>query len=170
MIEYCRACGSILPKYSRHRIEERQFSSKESPDRPSVPTARTSDVVKSQDLQQKSARDISKIMYTHSHNQRHPQWHLSGRNDSLQSIDKGHGSIQSCVCKLTFLDVLCPCTMAPERSPKVLVELIDQERSCQEHNAVIIGAQILACPSESLSRCGRKAGLLYSICKGASPV
>ncbi len=56
MSEYCRAVGSTLPKYVKHWIEASQCSSKESPERPRMPTANTSDVLKSQDLSHISLR------------------------------------------------------------------------------------------------------------------
>jgi len=50
MSEYCMACPSVLPKYSRAEIEARQDFSMIRPKPPKSPRPSTSDEAKSHDL------------------------------------------------------------------------------------------------------------------------
>src|SRR5689334_16865670 len=50
MREYCMACPSVSPKYSRAEIEVRQYFSMIRPKPPSNPRPRTSEDAKSHDL------------------------------------------------------------------------------------------------------------------------
>jgi hypothetical protein len=130
MTEYWRACGSTLPKYSKQRIEDSQLSSQTNPERPRMPTANTSAVVKSHGL-----LPLGKCLQRTEGWRLHYEWHAPrhdvGLYNTLECLDKGSRSIESGICIFPFVTVVILRNDASDRRANMLVDLVDKEWPCQ---------------------------------------